>query len=44
MKRRQFLQLMAATGLTAHMPLWAPKAYAATAPQKFLVVVNASGG
>lgn len=44
MKRRQFLQLMAATGLTAHMPLWTPKAYAATAPQKFLVVVNASGG
>ncbi|WP_430462843.1 DUF1501 domain-containing protein [Thalassolituus sp. LLYu03] len=44
MKRRQFLQLMAATGMTAHMPLWTPKAWAAAAPEKFLVVVNASGG
>ncbi|MDK2776274.1 MAG: DUF1501 domain-containing protein [Pseudomonadota bacterium] len=43
MKRRNFLQLMAATGLTAQMPLWTPKAWAA-APDKFLVVVNASGG
>ena len=43
MKRRNFLQLLAATGLTAQMPLWAPKAHAA-APDKFLVVVNASGG
>ncbi|MCA6064991.1 DUF1501 domain-containing protein [Thalassolituus marinus] len=44
MKRRQFLQLMAATGLTAHVPLWAHKAHAAAAPDRFLVVVNASGG
>lgn len=44
MKRRQFLQLMAATGMTAHMPLWTPKAWAAAVPEQFLVVVNASGG
>lgn len=43
MKRRNFLQLLAATGLTAQMPVWAPRAEAAT-PQNFLVVVNASGG
>jgi len=44
MKRRNFLQLMAATGMTAHMPLWSPKAHAASALDKYLVVVNASGG
>lgn len=44
MKRRHFLQLMAATGMTAQMPLWTPKAHAAAAPDRFLVVVNASGG
>lgn len=43
MKRRNFLQVMAAAGLTAQAPLWSPKAHAA-APNKFLVVVNASGG
>ncbi|MEK9711354.1 MAG: DUF1501 domain-containing protein [Thalassolituus sp.] len=43
MKRRNFLQLMAAAGLTAQAPLWAPKVHAA-APDKFLIVVNASGG
>lgn len=43
MKRRAFMQLMAATGLTAQMPLWAPSAHAA-APDRFLIVVNASGG
>lgn len=43
MKRRQFMQLLAATGLTAQLPLLAPRAYAA-APERFLVVVNASGG
>ena len=41
MKRRNFLQLMAATGMTAHMPLWSPKAHAASALDKYLVVVNA---
>ena len=44
MKRRQFMQLMAASGLTASMPVWTPKAAAATVPDKFLVVVNAGGG
>lgn len=43
MKRRHFLQTMAAVGLTAQVPLWSPKAQAA-APDKFLIVVNASGG
>ena len=43
MKRRHFLQVMAAAGLTAQAPLWSPKAHAA-APDKFVVVVNASGG
>lgn len=43
MKRRHFLQVMAAAGLTAQAPLWSPKVHAA-APNRFLVVVNASGG
>ncbi|HCG79283.1 MAG TPA: hypothetical protein DE015_08760, partial [Oceanospirillales bacterium] len=43
MKRRNFLQMMAAAGLTAQAPLWAPKVQAA-APDRFLIVVNASGG
>ncbi|MEC8104510.1 MAG: DUF1501 domain-containing protein [Pseudomonadota bacterium] len=43
MKRRNFLQMMAAAGLTAQAPFWAPKAHAA-APDRFLIVVNASGG
>jgi uncharacterized protein (DUF1501 family) len=43
MKRRNFLQMMAAAGLTAQAPLWAPKAQAAP-PDRFLIVVNASGG
>jgi len=43
MKRRNFLQLMAAVGLTAQAPLWVPKVHAA-APDKFLIAVNASGG
>jgi len=44
MKRRQFMQLMAASGLSASMPVWTPKAAAATPPDQFLVVVNAAGG
>ena len=44
MKRRQFLQLMAAAGMTAHVPLWSARAHAAAIPERFLVVVNASGG
>ena len=43
MKRRNFLQMMAAAGLTAQAPLWAPKVQAAP-PDRFLIVVNASGG
>ena len=37
MKRRNFLQMMAAAGLTAQAPLWAPKAQAAP-PDRFLIV------
>jgi uncharacterized protein (DUF1501 family) len=43
MKRRNFIQMLAATGMTASLPLTAPKAFAA-APDHFLVIVNASGG
>ena len=43
MKRRDFMQLLAATGLTAQAPLWTPKANAMP-PEHFLVVVNAGGG
>lgn len=44
MKRRNFLQLLAATGMTAQMPLITSRAHAATAPEKYLVLVNAGGG
>jgi uncharacterized protein (DUF1501 family) len=43
MKRRDFIQMLAATGMTASLPLTASKAYAA-APDHFLVIVNAGGG
>jgi uncharacterized protein (DUF1501 family) len=43
MKRRNFIQMLAATGMTASLPLTANKAFAA-APDHFLVVVNAGGG
>ena len=43
MKRRDFIQMLAATGMTASLPLTAAKAYAA-APDHFLVIVNAGGG
>jgi uncharacterized protein (DUF1501 family) len=44
MKRRNFIQMLAATGMTASLPLTANKAFAATPPDHFLVIVNASGG
>ncbi|MFQ3172173.1 MAG: hypothetical protein ACI9DG_002213 [Oleispira sp.] len=43
MKRRDFIQMLAATGMTASLPLTAFKAHAA-APDHFLVIVNAGGG
>lgn len=43
MKRRDFIQMLAATGMTASLPLTASKAHAA-APDHFLVIVNAGGG
>ena len=43
MKRRDFIQMLAATGMTASLPLTANKAFAA-APDHFLVIVNAGGG
>jgi uncharacterized protein (DUF1501 family) len=43
MKRRDFIQLLAATGMTASLPLMPSKAHAA-APDHFLVIVNAGGG
>jgi uncharacterized protein (DUF1501 family) len=43
MKRRNFIQMLAATGMTASLPLTANKAFAA-APDQFLVIVNAGGG
>ncbi len=43
MKRRNFIQMLAATGMTASLPLTANKAFAA-APDHFLVIVNAGGG
>ena len=43
MKRRDFIQILAATGMTASLPLTANKAFAA-APDEFLILVNASGG
>lgn len=43
MKRRNFIQMLAATGMTASLPLAASKAHAA-APDHFLVMVNAGGG
>ena len=43
MKRRNFIQMLAATGMTARLPLTANKAFAAT-PDHFLVIVNAGGG
>ncbi|CCK77038.1 conserved hypothetical protein [Oleispira antarctica RB-8] len=43
MKRRNFIQMLAATGMTASLPLTASKAHAA-APDHFLVMVNAGGG
>lgn len=44
MKRRNFIQMLAATGMTASLPLTANKAFAAAAPDQFLIIVNASGG
>jgi uncharacterized protein (DUF1501 family) len=44
MKRRDFIQMLTAAGMTASLPLTASKAYAATAPDHFLVMVNAGGG
>lgn len=44
MKRRQFLQLLAATGITTNLPAFSARAQAATAPGQYLVVVNAGGG
>ena len=43
MKRRDFIQMLAATGMTASLPLTANKAFGA-APDQFLVIVNAGGG
>ncbi len=43
MKRRDFIQMLAATGMTASLPLVSAKANAA-APDHFLVIVNAGGG
>jgi uncharacterized protein (DUF1501 family) len=43
MKRRNFLQMLAATGMTASLPLTSSRVYAA-APDQFLVIVNAGGG
>lgn len=43
MKRRDFIQLLAATGMTASLPLTSSKVHAA-APDHFLVIVNAGGG
>lgn len=43
MKRRNFLQMLAATGMTASLPLTSSKAHAAV-PDKFLIIVNAGGG
>jgi uncharacterized protein (DUF1501 family) len=43
MKRRNFIQMLAATGMTASLPLTANKAFAA-APDEFLILVNANGG
>ncbi len=43
MKRRNFIQMLAATGMTASLPLTANKAFAA-APDQFLIIVNAGGG
>lgn len=44
MKRRQFMQLLAASGMAASFPI-NNRAYAATAaPDHFLVMVNAGGG
>ena len=43
MKRRDFIQMLAATGMTASLPLTVSKAHAA-APDHFLVIVNAGGG
>jgi len=43
MKRRHFLHMLAATGMTASLPLTSQRAFAA-APDKFLVIVNAGGG
>lgn len=43
MKRRNFIQMLAATGMTASLPLTSQKAFAA-APDHFLVIVNAGGG
>ena len=44
MKRRNFLQLLAATGMSAHLPVFSSSAQAATTPDRYLVVVNAGGG
>lgn len=44
MKRRDFMQLMAATGLTAHLPAFSTRAHAAAIPDRYLVVINAGGG
>ncbi|MBL4797978.1 MAG: DUF1501 domain-containing protein [Oleispira sp.] len=43
MKRRNFIQMLAASGITASLPLTISKSHAA-APDQFLVVVNAGGG
>ena len=44
MKRRDFLQLLAATGITANIPLVTPHAHASSSLDQYLVVVNAQGG
>lgn len=44
MKRRNFLQLLAATGMSAQLPVFSNRAHAATIPERYLVVVNAGGG
>lgn len=45
MKRRQFMNLLAASGLTASLPLTLNKSHAAPAPpDHFLVMINAGGG
>jgi uncharacterized protein (DUF1501 family) len=43
MKRRDFIQILAATGMTASFPVTANKAFAEV-PDQFLVIVNAGGG